>query len=160
MTNYQYSKSTSTTGLRGHIRKHHLELYMLLAPQKGWKPLLSQAPSQVTTEAKALQVPRQGEFDVQRFHRCLLNFIVADDQVRHLLSFLYLPCSCFLVSNCKSLNIVECPEFRQLLLLLQPDLKKSIPHRTKIHTLLLQAWREYFQELRRDLAACFPHPLS
>ncbi len=60
-----------------------------------------------------------------------------------------------LVPNCKALNIVECPEFRQLLLLLCNDLQDSqIPHRTKLRELVLQAWSQYFQALRRDLAAC------
>ena len=68
--------------------------------------------------------------------------------------------SCPLYS-CKhqSLNIVECPEFRKLLLLLRSDLKDSdIPHRTKLRELLLQAWKGYFQILRSDFAACFPPP--
>ena len=57
----------------------------------------------------------------------------------------------------KSLNVVECPEFRQLLLLLRSDLKDSdIPHRTKQRELLLQAWKDYFQILRSNLAACLP----
>ncbi len=67
--------------------------------------------------------------------------------------------SCFLVPNHKSLNVVECPEFRQLLLLLRSDLKDTdIPRRTKQRELLLQAWKEYFQVLRSNLAACLPPP--
>jgi len=47
---------------------------------------------------------------------------------------------------------MECPEFRQLLLLLRNNLKDSdIPHRTKTRELVLQAWRDYFVALKADL---------
>ncbi|KAF8835659.1 hypothetical protein BDN67DRAFT_1015355 [Paxillus ammoniavirescens] len=53
------------------------------------------------------------------FHHFLVRFIVADDQ---------------------SLNVMECPEFRQLLLLLHQDLRDSqIPHCTKLHELVIDA---------------------
>jgi len=62
-----------------------------------------------------------------------------------------------LILNRKSLNVVECPEFRQLILLLHSDLKDSqIPYRTKMRELILQAWSQYFQVLRRDLVARLP----
>ena len=65
-----------------------------------------------------------------------------------------------LVPNAKSLNVVEVPEFRKLLLLLRSDLKDSqIPRRTKIHELVIQAWRQHFQVLRRDLAVRLPYLL-
>lgn len=48
---------------------------------------------------------------------------------------------------------MECPEFRQLLLLLREDLEEDlIPRRTKIHELIIKAWREYFEVLRSDVA--------
>ena len=53
----------------------------------------------------------------------------------------------------KAINLVECPEFRQLLLLLRPDLKETvIPHRSKLCKLVIDGWRRSFQELKRDLA--------
>ncbi len=56
---------------------------------------------------------------------------------------------------------MECHEFRQLLLLLRSDLKESmISHRTKLRELIIQAWREYFQALRAELAVCLPHPVK
>ena len=113
---------------------------------------MSEARSEVSGDA--LRV-RQQEFSEEVFHEHLLNFIVADDQVRlYLLCFLQPPCSCLLVPNPKSLNIVENPEFCQLLLLLQPDLRQSlIPHRTKMQELVIRAWRHHFQGLCRDLVA-------
>ena len=54
---------------------------------------------------------------------------------------------------------MECPKFRHLLLL-RSDLKtSSIPGRTKIHELLIQAWGRYFQDLRRDLTVRLSHLL-
>jgi len=65
-----------------------------------------------------------------------------------------------LVPNAKSLNVVEVPEFRKLLLLLRSDLKDSqIPRRTKIRELVIQAWRQHFQVLHRDLAVRLPYLL-
>jgi hypothetical protein len=61
------------------------------------------------------------------------------------------------VFRLKSLNLVECPEFRRLLLLLRNDLEEAmIPRRTKLRELIIQAWGQYFQVLRRDLAVCDP----
>jgi hypothetical protein len=55
----------------------------------------------------------------------------------------------------KSLNLVECREFRDLLLLLRSDLTESmIPHRTKLRELIIEAWRTYFQVLKLELAVC------
>jgi hypothetical protein len=62
-----------------------------------------------------------------------------------------------LVPTLKSLNLVECPEFRRLLLLLRSNLKEGmIPHRTKLRELIIRAWKQYFQVLRHDLAVCDP----
>ena len=60
-------------------------------------------------------------------------------------------------SELQSLNVIECPEFRQLILLLRSNLNDSqVPRRTKIRELVLQAWSQYFQALRRSLAVCLP----
>lgn len=89
---YIYSKGTSTTSLRPHIEKYHLEEYKRLANERGWKIMLPGLVSQARSEAAA-SVPaadeRRDDFDEQTFHEYLLNFIVADDQV--CLSFLCLP---------------------------------------------------------------------
>ena len=88
------------------------------------------------------------------FQQDLLKFIVVDDQVCSHIIFYCLPCSRSCVPTLKSLNIVEGHEFRQFLSN-QPNVEdKMIPHRTKLHVLILQAWKKYFQVLRRDLAVC------
>jgi hypothetical protein len=55
-------------------------------------------------------------------------------------------------SSFKSLNIVECREFRALLLLLHSDLKETmVPHCTKLQELIIKAWKQHFQALKQDL---------
>lgn len=148
---FEYSANTSTTSLRPHIERHHLQLFQEKARQHGWKILLPGLVSQARSAASAAesaQGERPDRFNEETFHRCLFNFIVADDQVFFL---------CLLVSQqthyFKSLNVIECPEFRVLLLLLRNDLKESmIPHRTKLRELIVEAWRRYFQQLKLELS--------
>ncbi|KIK32018.1 hypothetical protein CY34DRAFT_62148, partial [Suillus luteus UH-Slu-Lm8-n1] len=72
------------------------------------------------------------DFSVDEMHRHIVRFIIADDQ---------------------PINIVECPEFRRLLRLMHQDLKESdIPRRMKFCSLIIDAWRDYFPILKRDLA--------
>ncbi|KAF8505006.1 hypothetical protein JB92DRAFT_2833181 [Gautieria morchelliformis] len=75
---------------------------------------------------KSLALPKS------HFKVALVNWIVADDQ---------------------SINVVECPEFRDLLLLLQESmLSCDIPHRTAIWSLIGKAWEHNFTELKKELA--------
>jgi hypothetical protein len=129
---YEYSKKTLTSSLRPHIKKHHLELFTTLAKEKEWKILLpglvSQAQSQAASEAAASQHEPPINFDERTFYQYLVNFIIADDQVHsHLIFFLCLQCSCLRAPILKSLNLVECPEFRRLLILLQKDIENILP---------------------------------
>jgi hypothetical protein len=60
------------------------------------------------------------------------------------------------VSDCslsfKSIRVVECREFRDLLLLLRSDLKDHmIPHRVKVWEMIIETWRRYFVKLRHDI---------
>ena len=75
---------TSSSSLRPHIERNHLDLYLVVAQKNGWKHalpgLMSQAQSQAASEASGLQA-RQDEFNEESFHRALVNFIIVDDQV-------------------------------------------------------------------------------
>jgi hypothetical protein len=52
----------------------------------------------------------------------------------------------------QSINVVECREFRDLLLLLRESLKETdIPHRTKLREEIIKAWKGWFQILKDDL---------
>ncbi len=92
---FKYKKSTSTTSLRPHIERYHLDLYLQVAKEKGWKislpGLKSQAQSQAASDASASQVGQSAQFSEEIFHQYLLNFIIVDDQVRSY--FFYFTCS-------------------------------------------------------------------
>ena len=63
-----------------------------------------------------------------------------------------------LMLNHKSVNVIECFEFRKLLLHLRTDIMDAmIPHRTKLHELVIQAWGVHFKVLRAELAVHLPH---
>ena len=83
--NYLYSSKSSTTTLRPHIKKYHLPIYLVEQKAHGWKILLrglvSQARSQVTSTTELHQGEVRDKFSKAAFHRHLINFIVADDQV-------------------------------------------------------------------------------
>ena len=157
---WRYLKTTSTSSLRPHIERHHLDLYLRIAKEKGWEIALPGLKSQARSQgaSDALQVRQVVQFSEERFHQYLLKFIVADDQVILYFLLFFYTCYAHISSfRIKSFNVVECPEFRALLLLLRNDL--NIPHRTKLHELLLQAWRAHFEVLRRDLQVRVPHLL-
>lgn len=52
----------------------------------------------------------------------------------------------------QSLNVVECPEFRQLVLFLREDLREEdIPRRDKIRSAIMKAWYAYYKVLKDEL---------
>jgi hypothetical protein len=52
----------------------------------------------------------------------------------------------------KSLRLVKCSEFRNLLLFLRRDLRDAdIPHWSKVRDLVLDSWSTYFDELKLNL---------
>jgi hypothetical protein len=88
-------------------------------------------------------------FSQSQLLKVLVNFIVADDQVR------IIPHQYIVVNHItfQSINVVECREFRDLLLLLREDLQdKDIPHRTKIRESIITAWKSWFLGLKSELA--------
>lgn len=76
--NYSYSLKTSTTSLRRHLEKNHLELYRQLAKEKQWKTLL---PSLRSQQPSASENEQPDAFNEKTFQQYLVNFVVADDQV-------------------------------------------------------------------------------
>jgi len=88
-------------------------------------------------------------FSQSQLLKALVNFIVADDQVWSM------PHQYIAINHItlQSMNIVECREFRNLLLLLREDLQdKDIPHRTKIRESIITAWKLWFLGLKSELA--------
>jgi hypothetical protein len=152
-----YKVKTGYSSLRVHLEKVHKEEYLRLCKEKGWK---NQLPTEVKARKAACLAasqslgqgvhPRQ-PYSQEALLKHLINFIVADDQVRALHGvFLHL-----LISS-QSINVIECPEFRGLLLLLRPDLEeRDIPHRTRLRQSIIEAWNVWFRTLQRDLSVCF-----
>src|SRR5216684_3145200 len=130
--NNEFSLNTSTTSLRPHLKKHHLELYMTLVKEKGWVNKLPgcQAKMHTRSQTSNQTATSQGEqptiYDKANFHQLLLKFIIVDNQV---CSHHFILTSNMLMQTFQSLNVVECHEFRKLFHYLQPDLKESmVPH--------------------------------
>ena len=88
-------------------------------------------------------------FSQRVFLSQIINFVVANDQVHRNQCHIF--CSYFVTAQ--SINIVKCPEFHSLLLLLQEDLQeKDIPHCTKLCEAIIMAWEVWFKTLKGDLA--------
>ena len=50
------------------------------------------------------------------------------------------------------MNVIECPEFQELLRLLCEDLRDTnIPRCTKLQELIIETWKDYFKVLKDDL---------
>jgi len=52
----------------------------------------------------------------------------------------------------QSLRVVECPEFRQIILLTNSNIRdEDIPRRTKVREAVLEAWVNWFQKFKKEL---------
>lgn len=93
-------------------------------------------------------------FSKENLMEALVNFIAVDDQVciqSHDESLLTLAT--------QAIRLVEVPEFRQLILLLNHTLSdKDIPHRTKVHLEVAKSWSIRFARLKQELAVRFSPP--
>lgn len=90
---YTYSKGTSTSSLRPHIEKYHLDEYKKLAIERGWKILIPGVLAQIQSQSSGATTMQEGQpdkFDQPTFQKYLLNFVVANDQVMIFISFLCL----------------------------------------------------------------------
>ena len=53
----------------------------------------------------------------------------------------------------KSIRVIECPEFRQLCMVLRESLDDAdIPHRDKMKEAIISHWRTSFEALKADLS--------
>ena len=77
---YEY-KPTSTTTLRGHLKREHLQDYLKTAKEKGWKEHSMFNTKASQSQAATSSLERPDMFNEETFHRLLVRFIVADDQV-------------------------------------------------------------------------------
>ncbi|KAF4617427.1 hypothetical protein D9613_006423 [Agrocybe pediades] len=111
--------------IRNHLSSKHgteWRQIVLVEQLKGWEKISSIKP--VPKEVKE-------EFTLQGFWDRLARWIAVDDQ---------------------SLNVVECPELRDLLLYLNFDLTdRDIPHRTKLTQLIFESYHREWKKLVSDL---------
>jgi hypothetical protein len=53
----------------------------------------------------------------------------------------------------QAIDVIECPEFWDLLLLLRSNLQDAmIPRWTKVRQIILEAWSKSFEQLKHDLS--------
>jgi hypothetical protein len=129
------------------MHRHHAQEYNQTVRANGWKHWLS---TKGMHSPASHEVCRQGlpRFSQEIFIEYLVCFIVADDQVSLKLSLL-VSCSYIL----KSIRVVECPEFRNLCLILRETLSDSdIPRRDKMRETIITHWRESFRVLKSELS--------
>jgi hypothetical protein len=80
--NYSYKPSTSTTSLRPHLLKCHLEEYLKFVDEGKWiNQFWGYSEASQSSKTARAQSERPDMFNYMTFHQHLLNFIVADDQV-------------------------------------------------------------------------------
>ena len=91
--------------------------------------------------------PELPVYTYDAFVQYLVRFIVADDQVSASQSEFNLRSS----FRTQSLRVVDCPEFRDICLLLRPNLER-VPHRDSIRERVTVEWAHAFTELRDRLA--------
>ena len=156
-----YSASTTTGMLWGHIAKWRLVEYLKIAsnPNRQWWIQLSNVgvaiglgytfnelkeiakkdgklnnlPPHSTNSTTPDNTASKNRADILPFSLPQLH--------KHLIDFI--------VADDQSLNILECKEFQCLLLFLRED--TNIPHRTKIKIDIIEAWKDYFVGLKQDL---------
>jgi hypothetical protein len=110
MTNV-YGAKTGSSNLKRHIMALHCDVWDENAQYNGWTLDL-----QSTKSVEWQDRPRE-EFDVGKFHQWLVDFIVADDHISPFCDSLMV--LVFLTALLPQvINIIECPEFCSLLLLL------------------------------------------
>lgn len=52
----------------------------------------------------------------------------------------------------QSIRVVDCPEFREIILLTNSNIRDvDIPRRTKVREAVLEAWSNWFQGFKKDL---------
>lgn len=186
--NYVYAAKSGTSTLRGHLERWHLREYLELVEARNWPIWLNSVKHamglgysfvemrQAVAETGSLDGLRARAsatadkensggrsllpaYSKEEFHKYLIAFIVADDQVRH--SSMSRPIPSLPE---QSINLMECREFRDLLLFLRESLCDSdIPHRNYLRNKIMGTWGQYIASLTKELGVsvifslCFIH---
>lgn len=151
---FHFSPHTSNPSLRCHLDNHHRKAYEIFCKENkypnqlpSFKHISAAGGQAALDDAGRSDLRPRMKFSAPHFIKHLVNFIVADDQVSAM-SLQGAPTS----SPFQSINVVECREFRDLLILLRNDLKEEdIPRRTKIREEIMKAWEKWFTALKKEL---------
>ncbi|KAF7372280.1 Zinc finger BED domain-containing protein 4 [Mycena venus] len=124
-----YASGTSVSSRRKHLEGQHLDEYLDAIHQHTW----ARKPS--ADHEKQLEERRTNYQRVPYSTAALANQLVR-----------------VVVSNDLSINLIENRDFRDLLLFLRETLRDAdIPHRTKLRSLIIDAWLDYWEELKAEL---------
>lgn len=150
---HHHALSTASGTLRNHLDKSHRAEYDRLCAQNGWKNYLAEADIQKAAKAKeVIQVAKRESFTMDGLLNRLVRFIVADDQVSNYVSLR----NFLLTFNHQSIRVVECIEFRELLLFACQEISDSdLPKRDKIHNMIVDASVDYFEVLKKQMGVCY-----
>src|SRR5258707_8231542 len=149
IANFIYRSKTRNSNLRRHLLQVHAEEYNKAVVQHKWAYKLSTESCNVSTQIARNQCSQEVPlFSPAVFLEHLACFIVADDQVSpdglvffHTLTNLQLIC------------VVECPEFRQLCMVLHETLVDiDIPCHDKMREAIISQWWDSFGQLKLDLS--------
>ena len=183
MSHKPWNPDISNSTLRPHLGKHHLAEYIEAAEKYKWEVLyvnlvrkvinngdtimeikdcfnagedLRALPKCVNPNATDDPLHDAGDrgtvpaFSLDNFHEHLAAFIVADNQVSYLCHI-----GALLLTLSKSLNVVECPEFCKLMLLLRESLRDTdIPHRSQTRDNIMNLWLQSFGVLQTQARVC------
>jgi len=129
-----------TSCYRRHLQGYHEEEWSEGCKSENLKPSQS-LPSKGT---------KQAPFTVEGFHHLLLKWIAVDDQVCQSCK----SCCCLgTTNNNKSINVLECPEFRELLLYIGENKldEDDLPHRTKATIMILEEYKKKHMKVVNDI---------
>ncbi len=88
------------------------------------------------------------EYSHDAFVDAIVEWIIADDQVWRPSLMLFV---CWTFSF-QSINVIECPQLRQIFLMLWEDLTDAdIPHRTYIRKCVIETWEKYIATLKSEM---------
>jgi len=148
IVNFIYGPKTANTNLRRHLYMQHGEAYDKAVVQYKWKYKLSTDSCLPPTQDPRDERRGVPSFSEEAFLEHLVRFIVADDQASpDDLMFFYT------LTSLQSIRVIECPEFRELCLVLCGTLTDAdIPRRDKMRETILSRWRESFGQLKLDLS--------
>src|SRR5216684_1966288 len=149
IANFIYRSKTRNSNLQRHLLQVHTEEYDKAVVQHKWAYKLSTESRNISTQIahnqRSQEVPL---FSPMVFLEHLARFIVADDQVSpDGLVFFHT------LTNLQSICVVECPEFRQLCMVLCETLVDiDIPCCDKMREAIISQWQDSFGQLKLDLS--------